>query len=162
MIALASPLISAAAAVGAIVALVAAVYAQGRADGRAAALVDQAQQAQAVANKQERETEKVRIAYRDRVKVVREKGEEVIREVEKLVPVDGCQLDGGFRVLHDAAARGELPDTATGADGPPAPVEQAAAARTVAGNYGACHENTEQLTALQDWVRRQRHLTKGD
>jgi hypothetical protein len=98
--------------------------------------------------------ERVVVQYVDRVKVIRERGEEVIREVEKLVPVGSCDLPGGFRVLHDAAAGAQpLPaDTAAAAAAADA-VEATAAARIVAENYAACHENSTRLIALQAWAR---------
>ena len=65
-------------------------------------------------------------------------------------------MPGGFRVLHDAAAHGVIPDPARIADA--APVPAAAAAGTVAGNYGTCIENAQRLTDLQAWVRAQRAL----
>lgn len=142
-------------------AIVGGAYFKGRQDGRAALLADQVSAAAQVAKAQDRVTERVVVEYRDVVKVVKEKGEEVIREVEKLVPANGCRLDGGFRVLHDAAADGALPVASAGAHGPAAPVEQIAAAETVAGNYLACHENAVQLKALQGWIEEQQNVNKG-
>ncbi len=97
--------------------------------------------------------ERVVVEYRDRVKIVKERGDEIVREVEKLVSADSCPLPGGFRVLHDAAASGSLPDDPAGVAAIAAPVEAPAAAETVAGNYAACLANAAQLTALQDLVK---------
>ena len=91
--------------------------------------------------------EKVRVEYVERVKVVHEKGEEVIREVEKLVPV--VLLPGAFRMLHDSAVAGELPDDPGGAAAAAAPVTAVTALQTIAGNYDSCRQNTEKLLALQ-------------
>lgn len=88
--------------------------------------------------------------YVDRVKVVREKGDTIIKEVPIYVPVDSPALPGGFRVLHDAAALGELPDPARVADADPADAQTVAT--TVADNYATCHAIREQLIGLQDWV----------
>lgn len=137
-------------------------YLKGRQDGREALLTEQFKVAGQVVKRQEKVTERVVVEYRDVVRVVKEKGEEVIREVEKLVPADGCVLDGGFRVLHDAAADGRLPSAAGGAHGPAAPVDQVAAAETVAVNYLACHQNAEQLKALQGWVQKQQNIHQGE
>lgn len=95
--------------------------------------------------------------YVDRVQVVRERGKEIIKEVAVYVPMDaGCDLPGAWRVLHDAAARGRLPQPADAADAAPASAHDAA--RTVAHNYSACHETAQQLTALQDWVRQMQEV----
>jgi len=98
--------------------------------------------------------------YVDRVHVVREKAKTIIKEVPIYVPSDSCPMPGGFRVLHDAAARGEFPDPAGVADAPAAPAHDVAA--TVADNYGAYHETAEQLRALQEWVRAQAELAPSE
>ena len=64
-----------------------------------------------------------------------------------------CTINRGFVRLHDAAAAGELPKPAGDADAPAAGLALSAVAGTVAGNYQSCHENAEQLRALQAWVR---------
>lgn len=109
--------------------------------------------------------ERVVTQYIDRVQTVRGQTQTIVRKVPVYVPQatrpGACPpgsslLPGGWRVLHDAAARGggdAIPDTARSADAPA--VEPAAALETVAENYGAAHQNAEQLSALQDWVRGQ-------
>jgi hypothetical protein len=98
-------------------------------------------------------TAQVVTQYVDRLRTVRVAGETLVKEVPVYVPLDTPALPGGWRVLHDAAARAKLPDPAASADAAPVPAQDAAA--TVAGNYLTCHEQSEQLTALQDWVTRQ-------
>ena len=101
-------------------------------------------------------TERVVTRYVDRVRVVREQADAVIREVPIYVP-QSCDADGrlpaGWRVLHDAAASGGAADPSTVAHAQP--VAPDTAAETVARNYGTCRETAEQLTALQQWVREQ-------
>ncbi len=109
--------------------------------------------------KQAEVTERVVTQYVDRVRVVRETGETIVREVPVYVPAQ-CDADGrlpaGWRVLHDAAASGQPADAARAADAQP--VDPQTAARTVAENYAGCRENIEQLTALQQWVIEQGHV----
>ena len=101
-------------------------------------------------------TERVVTQYVDRVRVVREQADAVIREVPVYVP-QSCDADGrlpaGWRVLDDAAASGGAADPASIAHAQPVAPDTAAA--TVAHNYGTCRETAEQLTALQQWVREQ-------
>ncbi len=93
----------------------------------------------------------VETKYVDRVVTIREKGDAIVREVPVFVPAGSCDLPGGFRLLHDAAAAaGPVPEAAGIPDA--APVSAQAATATVAGNYATCHENTARLTSLQDWV----------
>lgn len=96
-------------------------------------------------------TVRTEIQYRDRVQVIREKGDAIVREVPVFVPAGSGDLGGGFRLLHDAAAaNGPVPDPADIAHA--APVEAQAVAGTVAGNYAEYHEVAARLTGLQSWV----------
>ena len=111
----------------------------------------------AVFNQRQAEaTVQVVTKYVDRVKVVRETGDTIIKEVPVYVPAEAdaaCVLSRGFVRLHDAAAAGRLPQAAGAADALPAGIALSAVAGTVADNYERCHENAEQLTALQSWIR---------
>ena len=125
-----------------------------------AARAKQAAQVAKVAEKQAEVTTKVVTEYVDRVKVVREKAREIVKEVPIYVPADSCPLPSGFRVLHDAAALGvpSVPDAAARADAAPVPAQTVAA--TVADNYGACRETAEQLKGLQAWLIQQQAASK--
>jgi hypothetical protein len=118
------------------------------------------QQAQAQAESRQAEaTVQVVTQYVDRIQVVREKGDTLIQEVPVYVPVQAdaaCTVRRGFVSLHDAAAAGELPEPARDADAPAEGLALSAVAATVVTNYLACHENAEQLKALQDWIRQTR------
>ena len=97
--------------------------------------------------------EKRVVEYRDRIKTVEVKGETIIQQIPQLVPLDSPLLSGGFRVLHDSAARGEPVEDPAGAAAAAPPVGAAALAGTVARNYEACRANAEQLTALQAIIK---------
>jgi hypothetical protein len=116
----------------------------------------QVRQASAVKARQAEATVKVVTEYIDRIRIVREKGADIIKEVPVYVPVQAdaaCTINRGFVHLHDAAAANELPDAASDADAATADLALSAVATTVTDNYRICHENTEQLRALQEWVR---------
>lgn len=101
-------------------------------------------------------TVKVVTQYVDRVRVVSEKGEAIIKKVPVYLPVQAdaaCTIDRGFVRLHDADAAVELPESARAADAVAADIALSAVAGTVAANYQSCHENAEQLRALQAWAR---------
>jgi hypothetical protein len=121
-----------------------------------------AAQQQAQARTQIRQAEatvQVVTQYVDRIQVVREKGDTLIQEVPVYVPVQAdaaCTVHRGFVSLHDAAAAGELPQPARDADAPAEGLALSAVATTVVTNYQTCHENAEQLKALQDWIRQTR------
>jgi hypothetical protein len=120
-----------------------------------AAVQEQSRHAAAVRERQAQATVKVVTQYVDRVRVVREKGETIIKEVPVYVPVQAdaaCTINRGFVRLHDAAATSELPEPARDADAAAEGLALSAVAGTVAANYQSCHENAEQLRALQAWV----------
>ena len=120
-----------------------------------AAVQQQALQAAAARERQAQATVKVVTQYVDRVRVVREKGQTIIKEVSVYVPVQAdaaCSINRGFVRLHDAAAAGELPEPARDADAAASGLALSTVAATVAANYQTCHENAEQLKALQVWV----------
>jgi hypothetical protein len=78
---------------------------------------------------------------------------EILREVHVRIPADACPLPPGFRVLHDAAAQGQHPAPASGADATPVPAQDAA--DTVVENYGQYHDIADRLLKLQQYVREQ-------
>ena len=100
-----------------------------------------------------------RVIYRtvDRWRTVVEKGETIVREVPTYVTVESdrrCVVPVGFARVHDAAAHNSvLPASAGPADEADSRIALSTVAETVAGNYQSCHENAEQLRALQTWVR---------
>lgn len=107
--------------------------------------------------RQARMGERVVTQYVDRVRVVRERGATITREVPVYVTAKAdaaCPIPVGFVRVHDSAAQGLPLDHPAGNPDAPAPgLALSAVAATVAGNYTTCHETAQQLTALQDWVR---------
>ena len=121
-----------------------------------AAVQQQTLHVAAVRERQAQATVKVVTQYVDRVRVVREKGDTIIKEIPVYVPFQAdaaCTINRGFVRLHDAAAVGELPEPARDVDAAASGIALSAVAGTVAANYPTCHENAEQLRALQGWVR---------
>lgn len=111
---------------------------------------------QGMKDKQKLLTEKVELLTDAKVKVIYEKGETIVKQVEVLIPDDSCELPGGFRLLHDAAATSTLPDASQAdyADGVPAQD----AARTVAENYTTCNAAIADLAGLRQWAKEQEKL----
>jgi hypothetical protein len=89
--------------------------------------------------------------YVDRVKVVKEK-EYVYRDKIVTVP-SKCELSDGWVRLHDTSARGDDAGTTDFTDETPSGIRDTQALGTVIENYSICHQNAEQLKALQNWVR---------
>ena len=120
-----------------------------------AEVVKQSLTAARVEKAQAQATVQVVTEYVDRVKIVRQAGETIIKEVPVYVPAQAdaaCVVPRGFVRLHDAAAQGVVPEPAGNSDASPAGVALSAVAGTVAENYTACRANAEQLSALQSWI----------
>jgi len=82
----------------------------------------------------------------------------IIKEVPTYVSINDCPMSPGFRVFHDAAANGVLPDPSRIADAASVPAQDVA--NTSAENYRTYYETAARLTGLQDWVRAQQGLKK--
>lgn len=109
-------------------------------------------QVAAIQAKQQEVITKTVTVYRDRIQVVKEKADAIVAEIPEILPLTSTLLSGGVRVIHDAAALGNLPDDPQGAARSAAPVETFALLTTVAENYAACTVNAERLKALQTIV----------
>ncbi len=92
----------------------------------------------------------------ERIKVVTEKGDEIIKRVEVFVPNGTCELPGSFRVYHDAAADNAIPDSTRIPDAKPVPAKTLAT--TLAENYTTCHKAITDLQGLRQWVQEQHQL----
>lgn len=82
----------------------------------------------------------------------------IIKEVPVYVKATDFPMPAGFRVLHDAAADGTLPDPARIPDAAPVPAQDVAG--TITENYGTCHETATRLVGLQSWVAAQQALNQ--
>ncbi|MDB5966695.1 MAG: hypothetical protein JWQ72_3195 [Polaromonas sp.] len=109
-----------------------------------------------VQGKQAAVTAAVDLKYTPAIERVRTVTKTIVKEIPTYVSANDCPLSPGFRVFHDAAAAGELPDPARIADA--AAVPAPALADTIAENYGACRENATRLEGLQEWVDQQQRL----
>lgn len=115
-----------------------------------------------IQQKQGEATVKVVTEYVDRIKVVHEKGDTIIKEVHTYVTPEAdahCIVPRGFVRLHDAAAANQIPGPAGTSDAAPSGIALSTTAGTIAINYERCAGNAEQLRGLQEWVRAQEMAT---
>lgn len=108
---------------------------------------------------------KVVTKYVDRVQIVKEKGDVLIQKVPEYISKDSdakCVVPNGFVVLHDAAAKGEVPDSTRDVNEAASGVALSTVGKTVTENYTTCHQNVEQLKSLQEWVRTQEKIYNGN
>lgn len=98
-------------------------------------------------------TAKVELKFAPQLTRIRTITKETIKNVPTFVSTSDCPMGPGFRLLHDASAKGELPDASRIADA--ASVSAPVVAGTVADNYGTCLENAKKLEGLQRWINDQ-------
>jgi len=106
-------------------------------------------------------TTEVITKYVDRIKIVKEKGNVIIKEIPTYITKTDdakCVVPNGFVVLHDSASRNEVPDTTRIVDERASKIKISGVAETVGENYNTYHEVAEQLKSLQKWVRDQQEL----
>jgi len=104
-------------------------------------------------------TSEVRKDYEQNRKQIEDNGNEIAKQVPKLLNDDGvvqCDLDPNVRLLHDSAIKNAVPNTTRRADGDTektGTVTQQELMGTVVNNYTSCNEVRAQLEALQKWVK---------
>jgi uncharacterized protein (DUF1778 family) len=96
-------------------------------------------------------SEKVVTQFVDKVKVVHDQNV-VYRDKLVTLGEGQNQLSTGWIELHDAAAKLANPDAQLASDKSPSGVMDNSALAVVISNYAICHENKEQLSALQQWI----------
>lgn len=80
-------------------------------------------------------------------------------EVIKLVPDTGV-LSSGWVHVHDSSAQARDADATRASDATPSGIKTTDALEGVVDNYATCKKNSEQLAALQKWIREQGKLTR--
>jgi hypothetical protein len=106
-------------------------------------------------------TTKVITKYVTKIEVVKEKGNEIIKQVPVYITKDAdakCDVPNGFVVLHDSASRNEVPDPTRKVDAGTSEVKISGVAETVADNYTTYHQVAEQLKSLQEWIKLQQSI----
>lgn len=110
-------------------------------------------------------TTKVVTKYVTVDRIVKEKGDAILKEVPKFISKDAdaqCVVPNGFVLLHDSASRNEVPDSTRGVDEGASKVKLSGVAETVTTNYTTYHQVVEQLKSLQDWVKEQQRIYNGN
>jgi hypothetical protein len=146
--------------IGSVIGLVFSVYMCGGISNEEGWQKKVLQQQAEIAQLKQKEAEvstKVVTKYIDKITVVKEKNNEIAKFINQDADAK-CQLPNSFSVLHDAAAKNELPDPARATDARASDIKLSEATSTIVSNYGACNQNTEQLKALQEWIREQQKL----
>ena len=106
-------------------------------------------------------TTQVVTQYVDRVRTIREAGQTIIKEVPVYVDQKAdvaCPVPDGFVRLWNGANRGVLPGSAGSADAPASAVVLSDIAAQHSVEASQCRETEQQLSDLQDWIRKQQAI----
>lgn len=112
----------------------------------------------------EKQSKQIVTKYITKTKVVKEKGDVIIKEVPKFITKDAdanCVVPKSFVLLHDSAAKNQIPDTSKGIDGTASGTKLSTIGETITINYNNYHQLSERLKALQDWVSSQERIYNG-
>jgi hypothetical protein len=99
--------------------------------------------------------------YVKKIETIKEKGDVIIKEIPTYITkVDDskCAVPNGFVMLHDSASRNEVPDTSRVVDDGASKVKISGVTGTVVENYTTYYQVSEQLKALQQWVKEQQSI----
>ena len=97
--------------------------------------------------------EKVVTQFVDKVKVVKEKEYVLQQQATEAVPAQH-DLSNGWVYIHNHSTGAEagVSDPTRAADGSSSGIKDNEALLTILGNYSICHENSEQLKGLEEWI----------
>ena len=110
----------------------------------------------------EKQSKQIITKYVTQTKVIKEKGDAIKKLSQHVKEADAkCVVPKSFVLLHDSAAKNEVPDTSTGANGTASGVNLSTVGETVTINYNNYHQLSERLKALQDWVSSQERIYNG-
>jgi len=115
--------------------------------------------------KKEVESEKITVKivteYIDKIKIVKEKGDTIVKQVPIYITEKSdanCIISNSFVLLHDSASQNEIPNTSGIIDENPSEVKLSEVAETVSTNYTRYYELVEQVKALQKFIIEQEKL----
>lgn len=110
----------------------------------------------------EKKSKQIVTKYVVQTKVIKEKGDAIKKLSQHVKEADAkCDVPKSFVLLHDSAAKNEVPDTSKGIDGTTSGVNLSTVGETVSINYNNYHQLSERLKALQDWVAQQEKIYNG-
>jgi activator of HSP90 ATPase len=110
----------------------------------------------------EKQSKQIVTKYVTQTKVIKEKGDAIKKLSQHVKEADAkCIVPKSFVLLHDSAAKNEVPDASTGANGTSSGVNLSTVGETITINYNNYHQLSERLKALQDWVSSQERIYNG-
>lgn len=108
-------------------------------------------------------TTEVVTKYVDRIKVVKENGDTIIKKVPVYVNVKDdskCTVNNGFVRLWDSANQMSVPGASSSTDGSPSTVVLSDIAAQHSKEATICTRTESQVNGLQNWIKEQQSLSR--
>jgi heterodisulfide reductase subunit B len=104
--------------------------------------------------------EVIKTVYVDRVKIIKEKSEDNVKYVEKIVTKydNLCTLSNAAIKLHDSASQNVVAQSSGGTDEGTSNVKISELLRTVTENYATYYQTREQVIGWQQWYNEQKKI----
>jgi len=102
----------------------------------------------------------IQTKYVDRVKIVKEKAEENVKIIEKIVTQydNKCELSNAAIVLHNSASQNTVSPSAGNSVEGTSNVKISDVLRAVTDNYSTYYQTREQVIGWQQWYKEQKKL----
>ena len=102
----------------------------------------------------------IQTKYVDRVKIVKEKAEENVKIIEKIVTQydNKCELSNAAIVLHNSASQNTVSPSAGNAVEGTSNVKISDVLRAVTDNYSTYYQTREQVIGWQQWYKEQKKI----
>lgn len=104
--------------------------------------------------------EVIKTVYVDKVRVIKEKGEENVKYIETVVTKydNLCTLSNAAIKLHDSASQNEMARSTSGTNEGTSNVKISEFLRTVTDNYTTYYQTREQVIGWQQWYNEQKKI----
>lgn len=108
--------------------------------------------------KQAQITERVVTQYVDKIRIVKEKGDTIIKQVPIYITQENdshCAVPESFRLLWNSANRGVIPNATNNTNETASAIVLSDIAAQHATEASICRETEQQLVSLQEWIKAQ-------
>jgi len=104
--------------------------------------------------------ERIKTVYVDRVQIIKEKGKDNVKYIEKVVTKydNMCTLSNAAIGVHNSASQNEVARSTTGTDEGASDVKISELLKTINDNYSIYYQTREQVIAWQTWYNEQKKI----
>jgi len=143
--------------------LLAGVYFEGSLGGKEdylKKLAEMQEKVKVAEEKSQQVNEVIKTVYVDKVKVIKQKGKDNVKYIEKVVTKydNLCTLSNAAIRVHNSASQNQVATSAGGADEGTSDVKASELIKTVTDNYSTYYQTREQVIGWQQWYKEQKKI----